>query len=428
MLIRPPKERIDRQEWMRLTQHVMPSQPEVNIGLVGHVDHGKTTLTKALSGHWTDTHSEERKRGISIKLGYADSAFWKDGDGTFLAGEPDMVLKKAPDASLQRVVSFVDSPGHETLMAIMITGTSIMDGAILLIAANEPCPQPQTREHLMALEIAGIDNIVVVQNKVDVVGKERAMASYGEIQTFLEGTIAEDAPVIPISAQHDVNLDVLIEAIQERILTPERDTDVPGVLHVARSFDVNRPGTGHQNLKGGVIGGSIVEGSFSVGQSIVIGPGRRRSNSAWEPIKTVITGVKGGGCDLDTMRAGGLCGLSTPLDPLTTKGDALSGQVVAIEGHLPPVHDTIRLKLELLKTMIDPEGGVSAKVAPLQTNETLMVNVATTTSVGSVKGAKGGYTTLVLRLPICAREGARVALSRRVGSRWRLIGYGIIEG
>ena len=145
----------------------------------------------------------------------------------------------------------------------------------------------------MALEIAGINNIVVVQNKVDVVGKERAMASYSEIKDFLDGTIAEDAPIIPISAQHDVNLDILIAAIQERIITPERDTDVPGVLHVARSFDVNRPGTGHQDLKGGVIGGSIVEGSFSVGQSIEIGPGRRRPNGSWEPIGTVITGVKG---------------------------------------------------------------------------------------------------------------------------------------
>ena len=99
----------------------LPQQPTVNIGLVGHVDHGKTTLTKALSGVWTDTHSEERKRGISIKLGYADTAFYKTSDGQYYAtgrrpgGGNDDVTE------LQRVISFVDAPGHETLMAIMIT-------------------------------------------------------------------------------------------------------------------------------------------------------------------------------------------------------------------------------------------------------------------------------------------------------------------
>ena len=135
--------------------------------MVGHVDHGKTTLTRALSGTWTDTHSEERKRGISIKLGYADTAFYQTKDGQYypMGKRPDGTKDK--DSELQRTVSFVDAPGHETLMAVMISGASIMDGALLLIAANETCPQPQTREHLAALQIAGIKNIVIVQNKVD---------------------------------------------------------------------------------------------------------------------------------------------------------------------------------------------------------------------------------------------------------------------
>ena len=143
--------------------------------MVGHVDHGKTTLTQALSGTWTDTHSEERKRGISIKLGYADTAFYKNEDGEYYA------RGKNPDGGgdskehLLRVISFVDAPGHETLMAVMISGAAIMDGALLLVAANETCPQAQTREHLAALQIAGIENIVVVQNKVDLVSKELSL-------------------------------------------------------------------------------------------------------------------------------------------------------------------------------------------------------------------------------------------------------------
>ena len=200
----------------------LPAQPEVNIGLVGHVDHGKTTLTQALSGIWTDTHSEERKRGISIKLGYADTAFYQTSEGDYYATgrRPDGGKDEAHE--LKRVISFVDAPGHETLMAIMITGASIMDGAMLMVAANETCPQPQTREHLMALEIAGIENIVVVQNKIDLVSKERAMESHKEIKEFLSATIAENAPIIPVSAHHDVNLDILIHAIEETIPTPDQ--------------------------------------------------------------------------------------------------------------------------------------------------------------------------------------------------------------
>ena len=407
----------------------LPAQPEVNIGLVGHVDHGKTTLTQALSGVWTDTHSEERKRGISIKLGYADTAFYQDDEGRFYA------TGKRPDGGddvkdeLQRVVSFVDAPGHETLMAIMITGASIMDGAMLMVAANETCPQPQTREHLMALEIAGIENIVIVQNKIDLVSRERALASHEEIRSFLKGTIAENAPIIPVSAHHDVNLDVLIEAIERTIPTPDRSADKRSIMHVARSFDINRPGTRPTKLRGGVIGGSIVEGEFKEGDEIVIGPGRKveRGNKAtWEPIHAVVSSMQGGGLNLESMHAGGLCGMATFLDPSITTSDNLSGQVVARVGDLPEVHDSIEVDVHLMSHMVTGDGEKPEKIQPLRNNEMLMINVATATSVGVTRNAEKSRTNLDLRLPICADKGQRISLSRRIGSRWRLIGYGTI--
>ena len=408
----------------------LPGQPEVNIGLVGHVDHGKTTLTQALSGTWTDTHSEERKRGISIKLGYADTAFYrtKKGDAYAMGKRPD---GKEDDAKeLLRAVSFVDAPGHETLMAVMISGSSIMDGALLLVAANEQCPQPQTREHLMALEIAGIENIVVVQNKIDLVSRERAIESHGEIKNFLEGTIAESAPIIPVSAHHDVNLDILINAIEEIIPTPDLRQKEDGLMYVARSFDINRPGTRPSKLKGGIIGGSVVSGNFSEGDEIVIAPGRKiteGNKSRWEPIETKISSVQAGGLDLDSVHAGGLCGIATPLDPFHTKSDNLSGQVMAKVGELPPVWDSLDVTLNLLKQMVSGESD-GENVRPLQPGEMLMLNSATATSVGVVSAVKGKNATLNLRLPICALSGSRITLSRRVGSRWRLIGHGIISG
>ena len=409
----------------------LPSQPVVNIGMVGHVDHGKTTLTRALSGVWTDTHSEERKRGISIKLGYADTAFYKTKDGEYYPTGKRPDGKKDVDKELLRVVSFVDAPGHETLMAVMISGSSIMDGALLLISATEKCPQPQTREHLAALQIAGIENIVIVQNKIDIVTKERAIESHNEIKEFVKGTIAEDAPIIPISAHHDVNLDILIQAIEDIIPTPDHGKQKEALMYVARSFDINRPGSRPDKLRGGIIGGSVVKGQFSVGDDILIAPGRRiqeGSKTRWEPIKTVIESVQGGGLDLETIHAGGLCGVATPMDPNVTKADDLSGQVMARQGELPPIWEELNLDLDLLEHMVASGDDAPEKVRPLQPNEMLMINSATATSVGQVTAIKGKKCTLRLRLPICALEGSRITLSRRIGTRWRLIGHGTITG
>ena len=409
----------------------LPSQPVVNIGMVGHVDHGKTTLTRALSGVWTDTHSEERKRGISIKLGYADTAFYKTKDGEYYPTGKRPDGKKDVDKELLRVVSVVDAPGHETLMAVMISGSSIMDGALLLISATEKCPQPQTREHLAALQIAGIENIVIVQNKIDIVTKERAIESHNEIKEFVKGTIAEEAPIIPISAHHDVNLDILIQAIEDIIPTPDHGKQKEALMYVARSFDINRPGSRPNKLRGGIIGGSVVKGQFSVGDDILIAPGRRiqeGSKTRWEPINTVIESVQGGGLDLDTIHAGGLCGVATPMDPNVTKADDLSGQVMARQGELPPIWEEFNLDLDLLEHMVASGNDTPEKVRPLQPNEMLMINSATATSVGQVTAIKGKKCTLRLRLPICALEGSRITLSRRIGTRWRLIGHGTITG
>src|ERR1051325_11478398 len=232
----------------------VPKQPEVNIGTIGHVDHGKTTLTQALSGECTARHSEEIKRGISIKLGYADAAFYKypGKQGAEAFGVKD----KADDGTaceLLRCVSFVDSPGHETLMATMLSGAAVMDGAMLLVAANETCPQPQTKEHLMALDLIGVQRLIVVQNKIDLVSEERARENYNEIKEFVKGTVAEKAPIVPVSAQQNINIDALVQTIEEIIPTPKRDPKTAPRLYVARSFDVNKPGTRPADIKGGAI-------------------------------------------------------------------------------------------------------------------------------------------------------------------------------
>ncbi|QQG40310.1 MAG: translation initiation factor IF-2 subunit gamma [Candidatus Aenigmatarchaeota archaeon] len=397
--------------------------PEVNIGLVGHVDHGKTTLVEALTGKWTDTHSEEQKRGITIRLGYADVTFYKcSKDGQWCNGA------KCPtcfgDAEPVRTVSFVDAPGHSTLMATVLSGASIMDGALLLVSASEKCPQPQTAEHLIALDIVGIRNVIIVQNKIDSVDEKRVRESYEEIKKFVKGTVAENAPVIPISALQRINIDALIETIQEKIATPSRDPKKEPKMYVARSFDINKPGTSYDKLNGGVLGGSIVQGILNVADEIEIRPGWEKGGK-WMSLRTTVAGLQKVGKNVDEAGPGGLLGISTKLDPFLTKADSLAGHVVGLPGKLPPVHTKLLLDVHLLEKMVE----TSERVKPINTNEPLMMTCAVAKTAGVVTSARkeGREVEIVLKLPICADYGDRVAISRLHQNRWRLIGHGIIK-
>ncbi len=406
-----------------------PKAPEVNIGMIGHVDHGKTTLTQRLTGKWTDEHSEEIKRGISIRLGYADVAFYKCPS----CKEPECyTVKKTCDhckgpCDLLRVVSFVDAPGHETLMATMLSGAAIMDGAILVIAANEDCPQPQTREHLTALEIAGIKKIVIVQNKIDLVSPENAHKHYEQIKKFIKGTIAEDAPIIPVSAHHDINIDVLLKTLQERIPTPERDSTKPPLMYVARSFDINKPGIRPHELRGGVIGGSLMQGILKKGDEIEVAPGRRtelEGRAIIEPIVTKVVSLITGGKSVDTANPGGLLAIGTELDPAQVKSDSFAGKIVGKVGQLPAVVDAFDINIHLLKRVV---GTIDEKnVEPLKTNEPLMLTVGTATTVGIIQELRETKIRVKLKLAVCAQQGQRIAISRRIDGKWHLIGYGEI--
>jgi len=400
-------------------------QPEINIGLVGHVDHGKTTLTERLSGKWTDTHSEELKRGITIRLGYADTIFVKASDGKYTTEQHAKKAKK--EYEVLRKVSFVDAPGHESLMATMLAGSTIMDGALLLVSAAEQCPQPQTREHVMALQIIGINNVIVVQNKVDLVDHEEAIANHAQIKDFLKGTPYENAPIIPLSARSGANVDVLIQAIEEYIPTPQRDSSAEPFMFVARSFDVNRPGTPIANIVGGILGGSLKQGMLHNGDLIEIRPGRmvlEKNKQVWKPLTTTVVGLKSGGESFEELGPGGSIGVMTLLDPAIVKADSLAGSVAGKEGKLPPVWYKLNLKTKLLDRVVGLEDEMEVK--PILKGELLMLNVNAAATVGTVVEIKKNQVECVLKKPVCAGKGARVTLSRRVGTRFRLIGYGEI--
>ncbi len=401
--------------------------PEVNIGAIGHIAHGKTTIIKKLTGKKTQEHSEEIKRGLTIRLGYADFIL-----SQCVKCKKYSVKETCPycnnETKTKRGISFVDAPGHETLMATMLSGAATMDGAILVIAANEECPQPQTKEHLVALEISGVKKIIIVQNKIDLIDEKQAKENYNQIKKFVKGTIAENAPIIPVSAQFGANIDVLLETIEKEIPTPKRDTKANPYFLIARSFDINKPGQEINKLKGGVIGGILSQGKLKKGDKIEILPGRKteiENKEIWEPYFSEITSLNIGGITTDEIVPGGSGGICTKLDPSITKSDSLVGQVIGKKGKMPPVWEKLSLKVNLLERVVGSKKEI--EIEPLKTNELIMINAWTSRSVGIITSAHKDEIELSLKLPICIPKGNRIVLSRQIGHKWRLVGYGIIK-
>lgn len=401
-------------------------QPDLNIGIVGHIDHGKTTILYKLTGTWADKHSEELKRGITIKLGYADAVIKQcEKCKRFTTGkecECGGALKEI------RYVSFVDAPGHEMLMATMLGGAAVIDAALLVVAANEAFPQPQTKEHLLALDAKGIKQILVAQNKIDLVTKEQALAQYKKIKSFIKETINQDAMIIPVCAQQSVNLDALLGAIT-KLKEPERDDKGKPLFLIARSFDINRPGTSIKELSGGILGGCLKRGKLKVGDIIEIKPGltkKKHELIEYKTIKTKILGLRTGMHSLQEAYPSGSLAIETSLDPLLAKADSLAGSVAGLDKSLPGIVYKLKIKTTLFKEIVGAKEKDTVKIEPIKTSENLMLSVNTTTTVGLVTSARKDVSELNLKIPIVPFAGDRVGIARNYNGHWRLIGWGEI--
>jgi len=389
--------------------------PTITVGIFGHIDHGKTTLLYKLSGKWTDTHSEEMKRGITIKLGYADIVLSKDSSGYNKEGRGEAV----------RHVSFVDAPGHEMLMSTMLSGAALVDVAILVVAANEGI-KPQTREHLMALQAKRVSRLIVVQNKIDLASKEQALKNYTAIKELLKEAYV-DAPIIPVSAQQGVNLESIYEALAEILLPVRSDSGTP-LFVVARSFDINRPGTVPATLHGAVLGGTLKRGSLKVGDSIEIKPGRiiKEANQYhYRPLTASVLALFNGSNSVETLTPGGSMSIETSLDMALGRNDLLAGNVVSTVGGLSEPTMELHVRFTLFPQYF-LSSGVSQKTEMIKPSEMLMLSIGSSISGGVVKHVKGEVIDLSLKVPVVAGKGENVALARQVQGHWRLIGYGEI--
>ncbi|CAI2367183.1 unnamed protein product [Moneuplotes crassus] len=428
-----------------LSEDVISRQATVNIGTIGHVAHGKSTVVKAVTGINPVKTSKEKKRNITIKLGYANAKIFKcptcPPPQCFIPAmfntEDAMRCKVEGCESickLVRHISFVDCPGHDLLMATMITGASVMDCALLLIAANETCPQPQTSEHLASIEIMKLDHIIILQNKIDIIMKDgTASQQYDQIKDFVQGTKAEKSPIIPISAQLGYNIDVLCDYIC-RIPIPIRDFTCPPKMSIVRSFDINKPGCSPSDLQGGVVGGSLLSGVLRVGEKVEIRPGmsgkdKNTGKRKCTSIMSRIVSLKAEQNDLLYAVPGGLVAVGLKCDPSLTRDDHLNGQFLGHPNKLPEVVEEVVIKFYLLRRLLGvvSDNTKKEKVSSLKKEEILLINISANSVGGKVIEKKKSMAKIQFLMPACASVGDKITLSRKIVKNWRLIGWGEID-
>lgn len=396
----------------------MSHQPTLNIGLIGHVAHGKTSIINALTGIKTTRFKSELEKNITIKLGYANCKIFKCNDkncprpsnykstnGDFI---DDILCHCGSKMTLVRFVSFVDCPGHSALMSTMLNGVSIMDAVIIVVAANESFPQKQTLEHYNAVKLLNLQNTIIVQNKIDLVNETEAYVQYEKMRDYF------NVPkIIPICAQLKYNIDVLCEYIS-KIPEPLKDLSSNPKLTIVRSFDVNKPGEKIEYLKGGVCGGTLSRGILRVGDNIEIKPGIIRKDG-YIPIFNKIISIYSENNVLDYVIPGGLIGIGTNIDPCITKGDKLAGHIIGLKGTLPEVYNKITIKYNTSINIIK--------------GDCLIINIGSTTTCGKIEKINSEFCKLYLTIPICADIGDIISISKIINKNPTLIGKGeIVRG
>ncbi|GIG54832.1 elongation factor Tu [Demequina activiva] len=380
------------------------TKPHVNIGTIGHVDHGKTTLTAAISKVLHDLYPdlnpftpfedidkapEERERGITINIAHIEYQTEK------------------------RHYAHVDAPGHADYIKNMITGAAQMDGAILVVAATDG-PMAQTREHVLLAKQVGVPYLLVALNKSDMVDDEEILDLVEmEVRELLssQGFDGDDAPVIQVSALKALEGDEkwvksvqdLMNAVDENVPEPVRDMDKPFLMPVEDVFTITGRGT--------VVTGKVERGKLAINSDVEI-LGIR------EPQKTTVTGIEMFHKQMDEAWAGENCGL---LLRGTKREDVERGQVVVQPGTTTP-HTNFEGKVYILNK---DEGG---RHNPFYTNYRPQFYIRTTDVTGVITLPEGtdmvmpGDTTemsVELIQPIALEEGQGFAIregGRTVGS------------
>lgn len=380
------------------------------IGLVGHVSNGKSTLVKALTGSDTRRRQSEKESGRTVDLGYASLYLWrcKNNHNSSSGIEvKEMKCDCGEDMVISRKISLTDCPGHHSYVATMARGGAVMDGAIFVTDVRSETLQPQTVEHLMIMEMFGVKNVLVIQNKVDLASKEICKSNYEMLRKELKNTIAENSPVIPMIAQRSVNLRRVVDYMYEMTCPSRINLRNNGALTIIRSFDINKPGADESELKGGVLGiVSLGNSTCKIGDVVELRPKPKGSDI---PLLTTIKSIKVEKTSVDSIERGCLHGIETTIDPSLTKADGLVGCLIGNSKDLPECINTIKCKVHKLK------GCNSVK------KDDFVILIVGTKTVKAKCTSSEKTHTFILESEICTLENRCLIYDQRMN----LLGIGI---
>jgi selenocysteine-specific elongation factor len=358
----------------------------VHIGLMGHIDHGKTALAKALSEKVStaglDKHPQAKKRGITIDLG-------------FTMFELDKFL-----------VTLVDAPGHADLIRSVVAGANIIDAAILVIAADEG-PMVQTGEHMVVLQSMGVGSLVVALTKSDLVNDSQLAGTEEKIRSILIDTIFSKAPIVRVSAHTVSGIDDLREALRKTIEPRERAMKGPLILPIDHAFPVKGHGT--------VVTGTILQGTIKVGDSVELSPLAKTSR---------IRSIQTFGEERESASAGDRVGINIPDidDSEITRGDYLtvprgmtasSGFIAQMKTN--PLYNG-RITNRMVVSVSVGMPSVTGQIVPLDADGVVQ-NEATSDSFRAA---------ILLQKPVALRGGSRILLHRTdlPPTQMRIVGSG----
>ena len=407
------------------------NQPLINIGCLGSVSDGKSTLVERLSSIKTQRHSSEKTRNITKHQGYANMKIWSNtsADGTIkyhtTDGNPSEFKDDCNnDYVLANHVSFVDCPGHQELIKVMLSSIALMDGAVLVIAVNDKAPseKPQLIQHLAAIKLGRLDKIIVCLNKIDLVSKDILFQRKQEIDDMLEQYGIRPYAIIPTCFNKDIGTNYLVKAMME-LFNPanftERNSASP-IFRISRSFDINKPGTNWTDLNGGVVGGCLMAGKISTGDKIEIRPGMlmgKPGKMSCKPIKTTVLSIKTDTTELDEIFPGGLIGIGTDADPVYCKANYLTGNIAGLVGTLPNVYLEITVPVQMVTLF-----GYSWQPA---VKDIVSIQIGTHMADASVLTV-GQSIVFSFVTPVCIPDNQHIIICRTIDGILRIVGEGSV--
>lgn len=406
-----------------LLSDIIKNQAIINVGCIGHVSNGKSTLVKQMTGVKTQKFKSEQERNITINVGYANcKIFHSDKTGEYSYCSSDVSKQydsEDNEMTLIHHISFVDCPGHENYMANMLSGSSVIDMAFLVEAANAKLvPQPQTLEHFVAIQNTQIKDIVVIQNKCDLATKDEIYENKEKIEQFIEDFMDDPLPIIPLIAQTGSNIEYVGKYLANNLTDYNKNINQNLQINLIRTFDINKAFQSIHTLKGGILGGTIVSGILNKGDVIQISPGicnlDDKRNWIVTPIYAKVESIFSEKNSLDFAVPGGLIGIGTTIDPSFCKSNNLVGQIISRPNQNLNIAYELDLDCKIFKR-------ISKDNRIIRNGDILKLGILSKNIQGSVTQAKKHKITVKLGIPCCINEQT-ISIMKKIDGQYKLFG------